>query len=166
MINFKEIYHFSRLERGSNIFQGGGGVQLFPGGGGVQLLIPYRKPYNLWFSRGGGLRIPCPPPLDPHLNNSVHKRFYLMHEIVRTAKLCRLNMPYGCISKYFFHGAALIFVDLAEFFGVKIVNLIFFDNSFGVWIYCGYIFFFGGGGGGGGTTKLDYFGGYLWLFSG
>ena len=32
MVNFKEIYHFSRFQRGSNIFQGG--VQLFPGGGG------------------------------------------------------------------------------------------------------------------------------------
>ena len=29
MVNFKEIYHFSRFQRGSNIFQGGGG-----GGGG------------------------------------------------------------------------------------------------------------------------------------
>ena len=38
--------------RGSNFFQGGGG-------GGVQLLIPYRNPYNLWFSRGG------PDPLSP-----------------------------------------------------------------------------------------------------
>ena len=47
MVNFKEIYHFSRFHRGSNIFEGGG-VQLFPGGGGgVQLLIPYRNPYNL-----------------------------------------------------------------------------------------------------------------------
>ena len=34
MVNFKENYHFSRSQRGSNIFQGGGGVQLFPGGGG------------------------------------------------------------------------------------------------------------------------------------
>ena len=32
MVNFKEIYHFSRFQGGSNIFQGG--VQLFPGGGG------------------------------------------------------------------------------------------------------------------------------------
>ena len=53
MVNFNDIYHFSRFQRGSNIFQvGGGGVQLFPGGGGgrgggVQLLIPYRNPYNL-----------------------------------------------------------------------------------------------------------------------
>ena len=49
MVNLKENYHFSRLRRGSNIFQGGptfsrGGGG---GGGGVQLLIPYRNPYNL-----------------------------------------------------------------------------------------------------------------------
>ena len=56
MVNFKEIYRFSRLQMGSNFFQG---VQLFPGG--VQLLIPYRNPYNLWFSTGGP--DPLPPPL-------------------------------------------------------------------------------------------------------
>ena len=32
---------------------------------GVQLLIFYRNPYNLWFSRGGSG--PPVPPLDPHL---------------------------------------------------------------------------------------------------
>ena len=42
MVNFKEIYHFSRFQRGSNIFQGG---QTFSRG--VQLLFPYRNPYNL-----------------------------------------------------------------------------------------------------------------------
>ena len=53
MVNFKEIYHFSRFQRGSNIFQGVGGPNFpgggpyFPGGGGVQLLIPCRNPYNL-----------------------------------------------------------------------------------------------------------------------
>ena len=49
LVNFKEIYHFSRFQRGSNIFQGGGGSNFFQkgGGGGVQLLIPYRDPYNL-----------------------------------------------------------------------------------------------------------------------
>ena len=31
MVNFKEIYRFSRLQMGSNFFQG---VQLFSGGGG------------------------------------------------------------------------------------------------------------------------------------
>ena len=34
MVNFKEIYHFSRFQRGSNIFQGGGGGPIFSGGGG------------------------------------------------------------------------------------------------------------------------------------
>ena len=69
MVNFEEIYHFSRFQRGSNIFQGGGGGgggSNFFQGGGVQLLIPYRNPYNLWFSRGGS-GPPVPPPLDPHL---------------------------------------------------------------------------------------------------
>ena len=62
MVNFEENYHFSRFQRWSNIFEGGG-VQLFQAG--VQLLIPYRNPYNLWFSRGGP--DPMSPPLDPHL---------------------------------------------------------------------------------------------------
>ena len=56
MVNFKEIYHVSRFQRGSNVFQGG---PTFSRGGGVQLLIPYRNPYNLLFSRG--VRTPCPP---------------------------------------------------------------------------------------------------------
>ena len=64
MVNLKEIYHFSRFQRGSNIFQGGPTFSR-----GVQLLIPYRNPYNLWISRGGGGSGPPapPPPLDPHL---------------------------------------------------------------------------------------------------
>ena len=32
MVNFNEIYHFSRFQRGSNIFQGGGGSNFFQGG--------------------------------------------------------------------------------------------------------------------------------------
>ena len=59
MVNFKEIYHFSRFQRGSNFFQG---VQLFPGGG-VQLLIPYRNQYLVIFQGGGGSGSPVPPPL-------------------------------------------------------------------------------------------------------
>ena len=39
---FNEIYHFSRFQRGSNIFQGGPTFSR-----GVQLLMPYRNPYNL-----------------------------------------------------------------------------------------------------------------------
>ena len=55
MVNFKEFYHFSRFQRGSNIFQegptfsggGGGGGGGGGWGGGIQLLIPYRNSYNL-----------------------------------------------------------------------------------------------------------------------
>ena len=43
MVNFKEIYHFARFQRGSNIFQGGGGGPTFSRGGGGPT-----------FSRGGG----------------------------------------------------------------------------------------------------------------
>ena len=57
---FHRNLSFFKFPRGSNIFQGWGG------GGGVQLLIPYRNPYDLWFSRGSGPSVP-PPPLDPHL---------------------------------------------------------------------------------------------------
>ena len=44
MVNFEENYHFSRFQRGSNIFQGGGGPSFSRE---VQLHIPYRNPYNL-----------------------------------------------------------------------------------------------------------------------
>ena len=66
MVNFEENYHFSRFQRGSNIFQGWGWGE-GPTFSRVQLLIPYRNPYNLWFSRGGGGSGPPDPPLDPHL---------------------------------------------------------------------------------------------------
>ena len=47
MVNFKEIYHFSRFQRGSNIFLvGGGESNFFQRGEGVQLLIPYRNQNN------------------------------------------------------------------------------------------------------------------------
>ena len=35
MVNFKEIFHFSRFQRGSNIFQGGGGGPTFSRGGPI-----------------------------------------------------------------------------------------------------------------------------------
>ena len=58
MVNFKEIYHFSRFQRGSNIFQGGGGVQLFPWGGGSNCLFPIET-HILVIFKGG------PDPLSP-----------------------------------------------------------------------------------------------------
>ena len=42
MVNFKEIYHFSRFQGGPTISVGGGGAPtISKGGGGLQLLIPY-----------------------------------------------------------------------------------------------------------------------------
>ena len=64
MVNFKEIYHFSRFQRRSNIFQGGG-VQLFPGGGGSNSLFPIETHITCDFPGGGSG--PPVPPLDPHL---------------------------------------------------------------------------------------------------
>ena len=54
MVNFKEIYRFSRLQMGSNVFQG---VQLFLGS--VQLLIPYKSHFICDFQEG--VRTSCPP---------------------------------------------------------------------------------------------------------
>ena len=72
MVNFKEIYHFSWFQRGSSIFQGGGGVQLFPGGGS-NYLFPIETHKNCDFP--GGVQTPCPPPLDPHLADQDPQRF-------------------------------------------------------------------------------------------
>ena len=61
MVNFEENYHFSRFQRGSNIFHGGG-VQLFPGG--FNSLYPIETHITSGFPGGSG---PPDPPLDPHL---------------------------------------------------------------------------------------------------
>ena len=58
MVNFKENYHFSRFQRGSNISRGG--VQLFPGGSNC--LFPIGTHITCDFpGGGGGVRNPCPP---------------------------------------------------------------------------------------------------------
>ena len=59
MVNFKEIYHFSRFQRGSKIFQGG---PTFPvgGGGWSNCLFPIETHITCDFP-GGGVRTPCPP---------------------------------------------------------------------------------------------------------
>ena len=62
MVIFKEIYHFSWFQRGSNIFQGG--VQLFPGGSNC--LFPIETHITCDFPGGGP--DPLSPPLDPHLS--------------------------------------------------------------------------------------------------
>ena len=64
MVNFKEIYHFSRFQGGSNIFTGG--VQIFPGGSNC--LFPIETHITCDFPGGGGPDpLSPPPPLDPHL---------------------------------------------------------------------------------------------------
>ena len=57
MVNFKVIDHFSRFQRGSNIFQGGG-VQLFPGGSNC--LFPIETHITCDFPGGEGVWTPCP----------------------------------------------------------------------------------------------------------
>ena len=55
MVYFEENYHFSRFQRGSNIFQGGGGSNCF---------FPIETHITCDFPGGSG---PPVPPLDPHL---------------------------------------------------------------------------------------------------
>ena len=61
MVNFKENYHFSRFQRGSNIFQGGGPT-FSRGGGGSNCLFPTETHITCDFS-GRGSGPPAPPPL-------------------------------------------------------------------------------------------------------
>ena len=58
MVNFEENYHFSRFQRGSNIFQAG--VQLFPGGSNC--LFPIGTHITRDFPGGSGPPAPPPPP--------------------------------------------------------------------------------------------------------
>ena len=65
LVNFKENYHFSRFQRGSNISRGGGGVQHFPGWrGGSNCLFPIEIHITCDFP---GSPDPLSPTLDPHL---------------------------------------------------------------------------------------------------
>ena len=61
LVIFKEIDHFSRLQRGIKNFRG---VQLFPGGS--KCLFPIETHITCDFPGGGGSGSPV-PPLDPHL---------------------------------------------------------------------------------------------------
>ena len=75
MVNFKEIYHFSRFQRGSNIFQGGGGGPTFS-----NCLFSIETHITCDFPGGGGVRTPC-PPLDPHLS-------WLLSQMMEETKIC------------------------------------------------------------------------------
>ena len=56
MVNFNEIYHFSRFQRGPTFSRGGGG--------GSNCLFPIETHITCDFPGGSG---PPVPPLDPHL---------------------------------------------------------------------------------------------------
>ena len=77
MVNFKEIYHFSRFQRGSNIFQGGGGGSNFFQGGS-NCLFPIETHITCDFpgggGGGGGSRDALSPPLDRHLREPIRKQ--------------------------------------------------------------------------------------------
>ena len=60
MLNFKEIYHFSRFQRGSNIFKGGSNFFQGGGGGGGNCLFPIETHITFDFP-GGGSGTPVPP---------------------------------------------------------------------------------------------------------
>ena len=59
MVNFKVIYHFSRFQRGSNIFQGGGSNCLFS----IETHITCDFPGGVWTPS------PLPPPPPPRIRN-------------------------------------------------------------------------------------------------
>ena len=60
MVNFKENYHFSRFQRGSNIIQGG--PTFSRGGGGSNCLFPIETHLTCDFPwGGGGVQTPFPP---------------------------------------------------------------------------------------------------------
>ena len=60
MVNLNKVYRFLRFQRGPTFSRG---VQLFPGGSNC--LFPIETHITCDFP--GGVRTPCPPPLDPHL---------------------------------------------------------------------------------------------------
>ena len=74
MVNFNEIYHFSRLQRGSNIFQGGGG-------GGSNCLFPIET-YIICDFPGMGSGPAVPPPSGSALENSYMIHVYICNFVV------------------------------------------------------------------------------------
>ena len=61
MVLYRENYTFPRIQRGSNIFQGG--FNIFQG---VQMLISIETHITCDFQGGGGSG-PLSRPLDPHM---------------------------------------------------------------------------------------------------
>ena len=72
MVYSRENYSYTlpSIQRGSIIFQGGGGVKLFPGGG-VQMLISLETHVRTCYFPGGGVVRTPYPPLDPYMGNVI-----------------------------------------------------------------------------------------------
>ena len=66
MVNFKEIYRFSRFQSGPTFYRGGS--NFFQGGGGSNCLFLIETHITCNFPGGSGPPVP-PPPLDPHLSD-------------------------------------------------------------------------------------------------
>ena len=68
MVNFKENNHFSRFQRGSNIFQGG---PTFSRGGVSNCLFPIETHITCDLPGGGGVRTLCSPSGSALVHSSV-----------------------------------------------------------------------------------------------
>ena len=92
MVNFKEIYHFSRFQRGSNIFQGGGS-NFFKGGPIAYSHITCDFP--------GGSGPPVPPSGSALALNNISIVLSFISELGnwRTAVTFRVSLFY-CLLKY------------------------------------------------------------------
>ena len=86
-----------QFQRNLSFFKVSEGVQNFPGGSNFfQLLIPYRNPYNLWFSRGGS-GPPAPPPSGSALASIINKWvLHLWYKPHSRENDCTLRLWYIC----------------------------------------------------------------------
>ena len=85
MVNFKEIYHFSKFQRGVQHFPGGGG-------GGSNCLFPIETHITCDFP-GGGSRPPVPPPpLDPYL------KLFVLETLPNYQIMLRILNGYGMVN--------------------------------------------------------------------
>ena len=97
MVNFNEIYHFSRFQRGSNIFRRGGGGPTFSSGGGggvVQLRISLETHKTCDFPGGPD---PLSPPSGSALECAIREAQTSLRSLVRALGSC-LNIHMNCLS--------------------------------------------------------------------
>ena len=82
---FKEVQWL--LSKKTATSQGSRGGPSFSRGGGVQLLIPYRNPINMRFSRGR-VRAPCPPSGSAHVSSGKKK----LHQLQQQKQYLKLKL--------------------------------------------------------------------------